>query len=188
MERMPNKYCVLLICVTLALVIFIVFEPVRHNEFIGFDDSSYVTRNPHTRAGLTRDSIAWSFGFKTNSYWHPLTWLSHMLDSELYGLRADMHHLTNLFLHIANGLLLFLVLKRMTGALWRSLFVALLFALHPINVDSVAWVAERKNILSTFFWMLTMLSYAFYSERPSSCRYVPALLFFDWGYWPNRCL
>ena len=181
MERMPNKYCVLLICVAVAVVIFIVFEPVLHNEFIGFDDSTYVTRNPHTRAGLTRDSIAWSFGFKTNSYWHPLTWLSHMLDSELYGLRADMHHLTNLFLHIANGLLLFGVLKRMTGALWKSLFVALLFALHPINVDSVAWVAERKNILSTFFWMLTMLSYAFYSERPSACRYLPALLFFALG-------
>lgn len=181
MERMLNKYCVLLICVALALVIFIVFEPVCRNEFIGFDDSTYVTRNPHIRAGLTRDSIAWSFGFKTGSYWHPLTWLSHMLDCQLYGLSPGMHHLTNLFLHIANGLLLFLVLKRMTRAFWRSLFVALLFALHPINVDAVAWVAERKNILSTFFWMLTMLTYVFYSEHPSPSRYLLALLFFALG-------
>jgi tetratricopeptide (TPR) repeat protein len=181
MERMPDRYRVFLICVVLTLVAFIVFEPVCRNEFIGFDDSTYVTRNPHVRAGLTRDSIVWSFGFKTNSYWHPLTWLSHMLDCQLYELRAGWHHLTNLVLHISNSVLLFLVLKRMTAALWRSLFVALLFALHPVNVDSVAWVAERKNILSTLFWMLTILTYVFYSERPGSSRYLLVILFFAMG-------
>ena len=181
MEQTLNKYRVVLVCAALALLIFIVFEPVLHSELIGFDDSTYVTRNPHTRAGLTRDSIAWAFGFKTSTYWHPLTWLSHMLDCQLFGLNPGMHHLTNLVLHIANSLLLFLVLKRMTRSLGKSFFVALLFALHPINVDSVAWVAGRKNILSTFFWMLVMLSYAFYSERPSLCRYVLVLLFFVLG-------
>ena len=180
MERTPNKRGVL-ICVVLALVAFIVFEPVCHNEFIGFDDSVYVTRNPHVKAGLSHDTIAWSFSFTGISYWQPLTWLSHSLDCQLYGLRPGMHHLTNLVLHIANSLLLFLIFKRMTGALWRSAFVAALFALHPINVDSVAWVAERKNVLSTFFWMLTMLTYACYSERPGSYRYLLVFLVFAVG-------
>jgi Flp pilus assembly protein TadD len=181
MGQMLNKYRVVLICAALAFVIFIVFEPVLHSELIGFDDSTYVTRNPHTRAGLTLNSIAWAFSFKTGTYWHPLTWLSHMLDCQLFGLNPGMHHLTNLVLHIANVLLLFLVLKRMTGSLGKSLFVALLFALHPINVDSVAWVAGRKNILSTLFWMLVMLSYVSYTERPGLSRYVLVILFFVLG-------
>jgi tetratricopeptide (TPR) repeat protein len=181
MERMPDKYRVFLVCAALAIVTFTVYEPVCRYEFIGFDDGTYVTRNPHVKYGLTCDSIAWAFGFKTTSYWHPLTWLSHILDCQLYGLRAGLHHLTNLLLHIANGVLLFLALKRMTATLWRSAFVALLFALHPVNVDSVAWVAERKNILSTLFWMLTILSYALYAERPGALRYLYVLLFFALG-------
>jgi len=172
-----------LICLFLGLVTLSVYWQVVDHEFIIYDDPSYVTENHHVQAGLTLKSLAWSFSFteKEDTYWHPLTWISHMLDCQFYGLNPGMHHLNNLILHIASSLLLFLAFKRMTGEVWKSAFIAALFALHPLNVDSVAWIAERKNVLSTFFWMLTMLSYAYYSERPGPWIYLLTLLFFALG-------
>jgi tetratricopeptide (TPR) repeat protein len=151
---------------------------VKDFDFINFDDPLYVTDNKNVLPGINKDSIIWAFSFedKDGTYWHPLSWLSHMLDVQLYGLNPGQHHLTNVIFHILNAVLLFLVLYRMTGAIWRSAFVAALFAVHPINVESVAWVAERKNVLSTFFCMLTLMTYVFYSERPGIVRYV--LMFF----------
>jgi len=160
----------------------IVYKQVTHHEFISFDDNIYVTENLHIREGLTVEGLAWSFNFdKRGTYWHPVTWLSHMLDCQLFGLDAGMHHLTNLILHCLNVLLLFAVLFRMTGALWRSAFVATLFAVHPINVDSVAWISERKNILSTFLWLSTMLAYTWYALYPSISRYSITLAIFVLG-------
>ena len=149
-------YGSMVFCLLLITATFSVYWQVQEHAFVAFDDNKYVSHNKHVHPGLTSESIKWAFGFTEVDYWHPLTWLSHMLDVELYGLKPGMHHTTNLIIHILNGLLLFIVLKRMTGDFWQSGFVAALFALHPINVESVAWVAERKNVLSTFFWMLTL--------------------------------
>ena len=165
----------------LIMVILAVFWPVKNYEFINFDDDLYVTDNPYVKAGLTLKSVIWAFTTMHANNWHPLTWLSHMLDRELYGLNPGGHHLTNLLFHIGNTLLLFLVLKRMTGALWRSSFVAALFALHPLHVESVAWVAERKDVLSTLFWILTMWAYFWYTEQPRLDRYLLVLLLFALG-------
>lgn len=152
-------------------------------EFINFDDKLYVTENPTVLSGINKDSLIWAFTFedKSKTYWHPLSWLSHMLDVQLYGMNPGPHHLTNVIFHILNTLLLFFVLHRMTGALWQPAFVAVLFAVHPINVESVAWVAERKNVLSTFFCMLTLLTYAFYNEKPGIVRYIVMYFCFALG-------
>jgi tetratricopeptide (TPR) repeat protein len=173
----------ILVCLLLVLATAAVYGQVRSHAFVNYDDTQYVSENLYVRSGLSLKSISWafSFSFKDRTYWHPLTWLSHMLDCQLFGLRPGAHHLTNLFFHIANSLLLFLVFKRMTESFWRSAFIAALFALHPINVDSVAWVAERKNVLSTFFWILTMLTYAYYSKQPSIFKYFLVLLTFALG-------
>ena len=165
----------------LVVITFVAFEQVRTCAFINFDDNTYVTENLYVQSGLTLEGVIWAFGKIHAGHWHPLTWVSHMLDFQLYGLKPSGHHLTNLVFHIANTLLLFFVLRRMTGALWRSCFVAALFALHPLRVESVAWVAERKDVLSTFFWMLTMWAYIGYVERPKLHRYLLALLFFALG-------
>jgi len=172
----------LLVCLFLGLITLAVYWQTINHGFV-WDDHDYITKNHHIQSGLTLRSIAWSFSFKDKgkTYWHPLTWLSHILDCQLYGLNPGMHHLTNLIFHVASSILLFLVLSRMTGALWRSAFVAALFALHPLNVDSVAWVAERKNVLSTFFWMLTMLIYAYYSKQPNPYRYLLTFFCFALG-------
>jgi len=159
------------ICLFLALVTFAVFYRVSGYDFVNFDDDVYVTENAKVRSGLTPESIAWAFR-ADNVYWHPLTSISHMVDVQLWGLNPGRHHMTNVLFHMVNVLLLFLTLQRMTGALWRSAFVAALFALHPINVESVAWVAERKNVLSTFFMMLTLLVYKRYVAKPSLDRYL----------------
>ena len=159
------------VCLLLVLLILAVYWQVTHHEFINFDDDVYVTDNRKVQAGLTLEGLKFAFSFAERTYWHPLTWLSHMLDCQLFGLNAGLHHLMNLIFHIANSLLLFVVLKRMSGARWQSALVAALFALHPINVDSVAWVSERKNLLSTFFWLLTMLAYVRYAKRPSFSKY-----------------
>ncbi len=173
----------LLICLFLSLITLAVYWQVTNHEFLNFDDPIYVTDNHHIQNGLTLENIVWAFSFtdKRDVYWHPLTWFSHMLDCQGYGLNPGMHHLSNLIFHMANCVLLFLVFKRMTGSLWKSAFIAALFALHPINVDSVAWVAERKNVLSTFFWMLTLLSYAYYCEHPRASRYLLTFLAFTLG-------
>jgi tetratricopeptide (TPR) repeat protein len=155
-------------------VTLVVYWQVGHHDFIGFDDPLYVTENRYVREGLTFEGVVWSFNFtdKEKTYWHPLTWLSHMFDYHLYGLDPGMHHRTNLILHLINTLLLFLLLRKLTGALWKSAFVAALFALHPINVDTVAWIAQRKNLLSTVFWMLTILAYVNYSKQPNLFKYL----------------
>ena len=151
-------------CVLLAGLTLAVFWPVVHCGFINLDDPDYVTNNPHVLGGLTLENIGWAFrtGYRAN--WHPLTWLSHMADVELIGVRPGFHHLTNLLFHTANTVLLFWVLNRMTGALGRSALMAALFAVHPLHVESVAWISERKDVLSTFFFLLTLWAYARYAE------------------------
>jgi len=176
MKRMSNRLHVLLIYVILALATIIAYEPVRHNDFISYDDYAYVTENPQVRGGITLESVVWAFTTSHKANWHPLTWLSHMLDCELFGLNPSRHHLTSLLFHIASMLLLFGILKRMTGAILPSAFVAAAFALHPLHVESVAWVAERKDMLSGFFWMLTIAAYIRYAERPSIGRFLPVVL------------
>ena len=165
----------------LLVAVLAVFAKVAWHDFIVFDDGVYVTNNSHVQSGLTGKSIRWSFTSMEASNWHPLTWLSHMLDYQLYGLNPAGHHLTSLFFHVANTLLLFLVLRKSTGRLWRSFLVAGLFGLHPLHIESVAWVSERKDVLSTFFWMLTTLAYVEYCRRPCRGRYVLILIFFVMG-------
>ncbi|MGA3284793.1 MAG: tetratricopeptide repeat protein [Verrucomicrobiota bacterium] len=148
------------LCLLLGIVVFGTFYPAINNDFVSYDDKAYVAENAHVQPGLTWEGIKWAFRSSTASNWHPLTMMSHMIDCQLYGLHPWGHHLTNVLLHTANTLLLFMVLSRMTGATWRSLVVAGLFGLHPLQVQSVAWIAERKNVLSTLFWMLTLLCYA----------------------------
>ena len=176
-----NKIIKFAICIFLVVTTFAVYGQVQDHEFLNHDDPDYVTKNLNVKAGLTSESVKWAFTTSHFSMWHPMTWLSHMLDYQFYGLNPKGHHLTNLLFHIANTLLLFLVLLRMTGALWQSCFVAALFAFHPLNVESVAWVAERKNVLSTFFWLLTMWAYAHYVEKPGVKRYGLVALFFALG-------
>jgi Flp pilus assembly protein TadD len=176
--KIHNK---LLICFALITAILLSFWQVKDFNFINLDDLQYVTENPHVLLGLNLKGIAWAFSTTHASNWHPLTWLSHMLDVQLFGLNAGWHHLVNVFFHIINMILLFLIFNRMTRALWPSAFVAALFALHPLHVESVAWVSERKDVLSTFFWMLTMGAYVFYVEKPDTKKYLLTLLFFALG-------
>jgi len=159
-----------LICLVLATVTLAVYWPVRHYQFISFDDPFFVTQNPNVQAGLTWQSLRYALTASVADNWHPVTILSHILDCGLFGLNPGPMHLVNVALHIANVLLLFLILQRMTGATWRSAVVAALFALHPLRVESVAWIAERKNVLSFFFFMLTLWAYLRYVEltRPGS--------------------
>ena len=171
----------LIICLLLIIAAFMAFWQVTQSDFIGLDDAAYVTDNRHVQDGLTVEGILWAFTTGHAGYWHPLTWISHMADVQLFGLRPGWHHLTNLLFHLASTLLLFLGLHRMTKALWQSAFVAALFALHPLHVESVAWVAERKDVLSTFFWMLTMGVYVSYVARPGLTRYLTLLLCFALG-------
>jgi len=172
-----------LISLVLVVFVLITYWPVKDFEFTNFDDKIYVTDNRNVRSGINAENIVWAFNFdhKNKTYWHPLSWLSHMLDVQLYGLNPGHHHMTNVIFHILNAVLLFLVLRRMTGALWRPAFVAVLFAVHPLNVESVAWIAERKNLLSTFYCILTLLLYAYYNEKPGAGRYLAMLFCFALG-------
>src|SRR5215472_15650572 len=153
------------ICALLALVTVVVYLQVGFLDFVGFDDPLYVTRNPMVSSGLTWDGARWAFTQAHAANWHPLTWLSHMLDCEIFGLKPAGHHLVNLLFHVADTLLLFGLLRRLTGAIWRSALVAALFALHPLHVESVAWVAERKDVLSCFFGFLSILFYTRYAQH-----------------------
>ena len=146
----------LLIIFILILCTLVVYWQVKDFNFVGYDDELYITENSHIQSGLTINGVVWAFTTFKAGNWHPLTWLSHMLDIELYGLNPMGHHWTNLQIHLTNTLLLFFILQYMTGALWKSIFVAALFALHPLHVESVAWVSERKDVLSVFFGMLTI--------------------------------
>ena len=160
----PSRKPLLCICLFLALSTLAVYWPITRHEFVNYDDTDYVTANPYVQAGLTAKGLAWAWHSEVARNWHPVTMISHMLDCQLYGMKAGWHHLTNLLFHIANAVLLFLLLWRMTGAIWRSGFVAALFALHPLHVESVAWVAERKDVLSTLFFLLTLWAYVRYAE------------------------
>ncbi len=172
---------IIMICIFLTVATLMVFWRVNHCDFTNYDDPYYVTKNEHVQSGITMEGIQWAFTTVHVENWHPLTWISHMLDVHLFGLQPQWHHLTNLLFHIANTLLLFFVLHRMTKAHWESAFVAALFALHPLHVESVAWVAERKDVLSAFFWMLTMGAYCYYVERPKLQRYLIVVVFFALG-------
>jgi tetratricopeptide (TPR) repeat protein len=164
----------------IAIVIFI-YAPVRQYQFVYFDDQVYVSQNPRVADGLTWQGLAWAFTTRESGNWFPLTWLSHMLDAQLYGVKAGPHHVTSVVLHAINTLLLFGLLLWMTGALWRSAFVAGLFGAHPLHVESVAWVAERKDVLSTMLWMLAVWAYVAYVRRPGLGRYLTVAGLFAMG-------
>jgi len=164
------------VAVTLA-----VFGQTLTHDFVNFDDHVYVYENPLVIRGLSTEGIIEAFTHTHARNWHPLTTLSHMLDCQLYGLNAGGHHLTNVILHTISVLLLFLVLKQMTAALWQSAFVAALFAIHPLHVESVAWIAERKDVLSAGFFMLTLAAYVRYTRAPSALRYLLVVLLFAFG-------
>jgi len=170
-----------LVCVALLLVTFAVYFQVRTHEFILYDDPDYVTSNPHVRAGLTVDGLVWAVANSDAGNWFPLTWVSHMVDCQIFGVSSGAIHLVNVFYHALAALLLFLVLRRMTGAVWRSAFVAFLFALHPLHTESVAWVAERKDVLSALLWFLAIWVYLRYVERPGWRRYLTVAVVFSLG-------
>lgn len=153
---------------SLVLAVWMVFGQSLHFDFVNYDDNKFVTENPHVLNGLTPEDVKWAFRFDQGDYWHPLTWLSLMLDVNLFGKGAGGFHFTNVLLHTANSILLFLLLRRWTGTLWRSALVAALFAVHPLRVESVAWVTERKDVLSTLFWLLTLLAYSRYGDEIKS--------------------
>lgn len=190
----------------LVFAVLLVYAPTSHHAFLDFDDGQYVTQNQHVRTGFSLSNVAWAFTSFYASNWHPITWLSHMLDCQIFGLNPGAHHSVNLSLHLMNVLLLFTLLRLGTGAVWRSFLVAALFAVHPLNVENVAWVAERKSLLSALFFFLAIAAYGWYVQRPGWKRYVAVgttfslalmskpmavtlpliLLLLD--YWPlNRC-
>jgi tetratricopeptide (TPR) repeat protein len=180
-QRAKSRVTDLLVCLGLVAVTWAVFGQTLAHDFVNFDDHVYVYENPLVIRGLSAEGIIGAFTHTHARNWHPLTTLSHMLDCQLYGLNAGGHHLTNVILHTISVLLLFLVLKQMTGAFWQSAFVAGVFAIHPLHVESVAWIAERKDVLSAVFFMLTLAAYARYARAPSAPRYLLVALFFAFG-------
>jgi tetratricopeptide (TPR) repeat protein len=166
-----SRFRIVLMSCVIAIATLIAYLPVRDAQFLRWDDQNYVMDNPHVRAGLGRAGVAWAFTAPGPPYWHPLTWLSHMTDVQLFGLDAPRHHAVNVVIHTCNALLVFAALVTMTGAVWRSAFVAAVFALHPLHVESVAWLAERKDVLSTFFLLLSLIAYVRYVRRPAPVRY-----------------
>lgn len=185
-NKSSSRFQTLGIGLVLGMVTVALYLPCLKHGFVAYDDQQYVTENPQVQAGLSLKGLGWAFGYHAGN-WHPLTWISHMLDCQVFGARAGGHHFTNVLLHTANTLLLFLVLRRLTQATWRSAAVAALFAWHPLHVESVAWIAERKDVLSGFFWMLTLLAYTRYAEeiRAAGSKapryYVVALVLFGLG-------
>jgi protein O-mannosyl-transferase len=171
----------IMVCVLLAAAIFSVYFPVLRHPFLNYDDDVYVTSNPYVNTGLKWQNLKWASTALATGNWFPLTWVSHQLDCQIFGLYAGGHHLTNLLLHILNAVLLFWLLERATGARWRSAMVAALFALHPLNVESVAWVAERKNLLCTLFFLLTLAAYGWYVQHPQVKRYLGVAALFVLG-------
>jgi len=174
----------ILICLALAILTVVTFWQLKECDFVNYDDNNYVYENGHVQQGLTWDGIQWAFSAEEATrlgMWHPVTWFSLMLDYEFFALNPLGYHLMNLLFHILNAILLFLIFHRMTKALWQSAFMAALFAIHPLRVESVAWVTERKDVLSTFFWMLTMGSYILYAKRKTLGRYFIIPIFFTIG-------
>jgi tetratricopeptide (TPR) repeat protein len=179
---LKDRWTVFGVCIFLAAIVWLVFGQTLHFGFVNYDDDEYVTENPEVIRGLTFKGIVWAFTHVHSANWHPLTWISHMLDCQFYGLNAGGHHLTNILLHTTATILLFLVLRQMTGFLWRSAFVAAVFAIHPLRVESVAWVAERKDVLSGVFFMLTLGAYVRYARQPwSAARYGLVMCLFALG-------
>ena len=191
-EKMPAgadaKWRLPLVLALIAAVTVAVYWPVLNNGFIDYDDTDYVTVNMMVRQGLTLKGLIWSFSAFHAGNWHPLTWLSHMIDIQLFDLNPMGHHADSLILHVANAVLLCLLLQRLTGYLGRSMVVALLFALHPLHVESVAWIAERKDVLSTLFWLLTMAAYVWYVRKPSLKRYLTVAALFALGLMAKQML
>ena len=171
----------ILVCLTLLVTTLVAFWGVTGNEFISFDDGEYITANPHVQSGLTAGGVSWAAGNYYSNNWHPLTWLVHMADQELFGADAGGHHLTSLLFHALNAILLFLVFHRITGSLWPAALVAALFALHPAHVESVAWASEKKDVVSTLFAILTIGAYARYARNTGTGRYLLALGLFSLG-------
>ncbi len=176
-QRLVLGICAFLVVSTVAL-----YWPVNSFDFFVLDDLEFVAGNPSVNTGLSWSNTAWAFTSAHEGNWQPLTWLSHMLDCELFGIEdPGPHHLSNLFFHVVNALLLFLLLEKMTNKTWRSGFVAAVFALHPLHIESVAWVSERKDVLSAFFWLLTVHAYISYTARPGKGRYAAVLVLYIFG-------
>jgi protein O-mannosyl-transferase len=163
-----------LVCAALVLASVVIYGQILGFQFINLDDPQYIAENEHVRSGFSWANIVWAFTSTTRFYWHPLTWLTHMLDCQIYGLNPGPHHALNLVLHAANSALLFLLFRRLTGQFWPSAMLGALFAVHPLRVESVAWVAERKDVLSGFFWILTIFAWTHYVRAPSRGRYALA--------------
>ena len=171
-SRPNRRWQVIGICIALAALTWLVFGQTLWHDFVNYDDPRYVYENTKITGGLSISGIAWAFTHIHSMNWHPLTTISHMLDCQLYGLKAGWHHFTNVLLHTIAAILLFIALQQMTGAFWRSAFVAAVFAIHPLRVESVAWIAERKDVLSGVFFMLTLLAYVHYARLPRIRRYL----------------
>jgi len=170
-----------LLCLLLAAVVLVSYSPVTANGFLNYDDDAYITNNPHVKAGLTWETVKWAFTTFDQANWAPLSWLSHALDCTLFGINPAGHHSINALLHVGNAVLLFLLLQNVTGFRWRSLMVAALFALHPVNVESVAWAAERKNVLSMLFFLLALHAYVWYTRKPAITRHSAVFFLFALG-------
>ena len=170
---LTSKNLQIVLCVLLAGVTIALYSPVLSHSFVVMDDREYVTANSHIHNGLGWSTIKWAFTSIEAANWHPLTWLSHALDYQLFVLNPAGHHFDSVLIHALNAVLLFLLLEWITKRVGPSLLVAALFALHPLNVESVAWVAERKNILSTLFFLLTIAAYAWYARKPEWRRCLP---------------
>ena len=178
---LSEKYHGIMVVLLLAAIVMALYWPVTGYEFIAMDDNLYVVENPDIQKGISPQGISWAMATLYTANWHPLTWLSLLAAYELYGLNRAGYHVSSLLLHILNTLLLFLVLRRMTGETWKCLTVAALFGVHPLNIESVAWIAERKNLLSTLFWIMTLFAYVRYAERREWLRYLQALFLFAIG-------
>ena len=171
-SELTSRWKLVAVCVGLAVVTWFVFAQTLRYDFVNYDDPQYVYQNTRITSGISFDNVGWAFSHIHSENWHPLTTITHMLDCQLSGLKAGWHHLTNVLLHGLAAVLLFLALRCMTSTLWRSAFVAAVFAVHPLHVESVAWIAERKDVLSAVFFMLTLLAYFHYTRAPSTGRYL----------------
>src|SRR6266571_2097594 len=180
-RAVPQTAVIVAICAVLVGITWLVFAQTVRHQFVTYDDPQYVYANPDISAGVSLGRISWAFTHTIAGNWHPLTTISHMLDCQLYGLKPAGHHFTNVLFHTIAVVLLFLLLQQMTGSLWRSTFVAALFAIHPLHVESVAWVSERKDVLSAVFFMLTLVAYVPYARAPSPGRYFIVALMFTLG-------
>jgi len=181
MKRINPLHNVIIPYLLLIILSFLVYGQVSHFDFVNIDDELYVTQNDRVQDGVSASGIIWSFTSSQAANWHPLTWLSLMIDHDIYALNAGGYHFTNLLFHILNTLLLFFLLNKMTGAVYRSFFVSALFALHPMHVESVAWISARKDVLSTLFWLLTIWAYFLYAKQPGIKRYLAVFIFFALG-------